>query len=119
MKSIYFVLDKIYYLKQQQQLNGNRQLFHGRGHGELSCTHNCLVNYLLLQFLIENGQIYLFAFSFNICSKVNVIYLILNDFKPSDESLKQGRNRSWQAVPHPQAFIVPHPRCFTILLYIK
>ena len=22
--------------------------------------------------------------------------------KPSDESLKQGRNRSWQAVPHPQ-----------------
>jgi len=39
--------------------------------------------------------------------------------KPSDESLKQGRNRSWQAVPHPQAFIVPHPRCFTILLYIK
>ena len=26
----------------------------------------------------------------------------LNDFKPSDESLKQGRNRSWQAVPHPQ-----------------
>jgi len=23
----------------------------------------------------------------------------LNDFKPSDESLKQGRNRSWQAVP--------------------